>query len=77
MCVDLPKLNTFVKRPTHPGASRKEVVSDIPLSQKHVSTLDNIKGNWQVPLAGKSQELATFITPWGDTNIFEHLWDLV
>ena len=34
ICVDLSKLNKFVKRPTHPGASPKEDVSDIPLYQK-------------------------------------------
>ena len=65
ICVDLSKLNKFVKRPTHPGASPKEVVSDIPLHQKYFSTMDAIKGYWQVPLAEKSQELTTFITPWG------------
>ena len=27
--------------------------------------MDAIKGYWQVPLAEKSQELTTFITPWG------------
>lgn len=33
--------------------------------QKYFSTLDAIIGYWQVPLAEKSQELTTFITPWG------------
>ena len=65
ICVDLSKLNKFVKRPTHPLASPKEVVSDIPLYQKYFSTMDAIKGYWQVPITKKSQELTTFITPWG------------
>ena len=65
ICVDLSKLNKFVKRPAHPGASPKEVISDIPPYQKYFSTLDAIKGYWQIPLAEKSQELTTFITPWG------------
>ncbi len=65
ICVDLSKLNKFVKRPTHPGSSPKEVISNIPPYQKFFSTLDAIKGYWQVPLAEKSQELTAFITPWG------------
>ena len=27
--------------------------------------MDSIRGYWQVPLTEKSQELTTFITPWG------------
>ena len=65
ICVDLSKLNKFVKRPTHPGASPKEGISDIPPYPKYFSTLDAVKGYWQVPLAEKSQDLTTFITPWG------------
>ena len=65
ICVDLSKLNKFVKRSTHPGASPKEVISDIPPYQKYFSTMDAIKGYWQIALAEKSQELTTFITPWG------------
>ena len=65
ICVDLSKLNKFVKRPTYPGTSPKEVISDIPPYQKYFSTLDAIKGYWQLPLAEKSQELTTFITPRG------------
>ena len=34
ICVDLTKLNKYVKRPTHPGPSPQEVVSDIPLNQR-------------------------------------------
>ena len=64
ICVDLSKLKKVVKRPTHPVASPKEVVSDIPPYQKYFSPLDAIKGYWQVALAENSQALTTFITAW-------------
>ena len=63
--MDLTKLNKYAKRPTHPGPSPQEVVSDVPPNQKFVTTLDAIKGYWQIPLAKESQPLTTFITPWG------------
>ena len=65
ICVDLTKLNKYVKRPTHPGPSPQEVVSDIPPNQKFFTTLDAIKGYWQIPLTKESQPPTTFITPWG------------
>lgn len=46
ICVDLSKLNKFVKTPTHPGASPTEAVSGIPLSEKYVSTINAVKGYW-------------------------------
>ena len=65
ICVDLTKLNKYVKRPTHPGPSPQEVVSDIPPNQRYFSTFDAVKWHWQIPLAEESQALTTFITPWG------------
>ena len=65
ICVDLSKLNKFVRRPAHPGPSPRDVVSDVPHHQKYFSTLDAVKGYWQVPWAEESQDLTTFITPWG------------
>ena len=65
ICVDLTKLNKYVKRPIHPGPSPQEVVSDIPPRQKYFTTMDALKGYWQIPLAEESQPLTTFITPWG------------
>ena len=49
--IDVPMADIFVG---YPGASPTEVVSDIPLYQKYFSTMDAIKGYWQVPLAEKS-----------------------
>ena len=65
ICVDLTKVNKYVKRPTHPGPSPREIVNDIPPNQRFFSTLDAVKGYWQIPLEKGSQALTTFITPWG------------
>ena len=44
ICVDLTKLNKYVKRTIHPGPSPIEVVSDVPPGQKYFTTLDALKG---------------------------------
>lgn len=54
ICVDLPKLNKYLKLPAHHEPSPKDVAFDIPPTQKYLSTLDAIKGYWQVSLAKKS-----------------------
>ena len=61
LCVDLTKLNTFVRQPMHPMKTPKEAVSNI----KYFSTLDATQGYWQIALSKESQELITFLTPWG------------
>ena len=40
ICVDLTRLNKYVKRPIRPGPSPIEVVSDIPPRQKYFTTMD-------------------------------------
>ena len=65
ICVDLTKLNKYVKRPIHPGPSPNEDVSDIPPKQRYFTTMDALKGYWQIPLSEEAQPLTTFITPWG------------
>ena len=65
ICVDLTKLNKFVKRPLHPLATPRDAVSGIPANAKIFSTLDAKSGYWQIPLQESSQHLTTFITPWG------------
>ena len=44
ICVDLTRLNKYIKRPIHPGPSPIEVVSDIPPKQKYFTTMDALKG---------------------------------
>lgn len=68
ICVNLPKLNQYVKRPSHPGWSPNNVVNDIPTNQQFFTTLDAVKGYLYIPLAKESQELTTFTTPWETYN---------
>ena len=63
--VDLQKLNQYAKRPYYPTRSPSEVVSNIAPSSKFFTTLDAVKGYWQVLLEEESQILTTFITPYG------------
>ena len=50
LCIDLQKLNKYVRRPYHPFKSPAEAISNISSSSKFFSTLDATKGYWQVPL---------------------------
>ena len=70
LCVDLRKLNTFVKRPTHPVRTPRDCVASVPPSAKYFATFDAKMGYFQVPLDEPSQLLTTFCTPWGR---FKHL----
>ena len=65
LCIDLQKLNKYVRRPYHPSKSPAEAISNISSSSKFFSTLDGTKGYWQVPLEKESQDFTTFITPFG------------
>ena len=65
ICVDLTKLNRYVRRPLHPAQTPKHAVSTIANTAKFFSTYDVTDGYWQIPLAEESQELTTFTTPWG------------
>ena len=65
LCVDLQKLNQYAKCPYYPTRSPSEVVSNIAPSSKFFTTLNAVKGYWQVSLEEESQILTTFITPYG------------
>ena len=65
ICIDLTKLNKFVKRPLHPLITPREAVSQVPTGAKFFTTLDAKSGYWQLPLHVDSQHLTTFMTPWG------------
>ena len=55
LCVDLTKLNTFVRRPIHPMKTSKEAVSNIKPESKYFSTLDATQGYWHIALSQESQ----------------------
>ena len=68
LCIDLQKLNKYVRRPYHPLKSNQaEAISNtsISSSSKFFSILDATKGYWQVPLEKEGQDFTTFITPFG------------
>ena len=62
---DLTKLNSQVLRQVYPSPSPKDIVNGLDGESKYFSTLDCVKGYWQVELEEGSRHLTTFITPWG------------
>ena len=66
MCVDLSRLNRYVRRERYQSSTPAEAVADIAASSAKVFTvLDAMKGYHQCPLDENSQLLTTFITPYG------------
>lgn len=65
MCVDLTKLNKFVRRPTNPQLTPWEVVRNIPKGTKHYAVFDALKGYHQIELDEESRALTSFMTPFG------------
>ena len=65
LCVDLTRLNQFVRRGAHPVLTPHEAVSSIAKGSRYFSKFDARAGYWQVQIAEEDQELTTFITPWG------------
>ena len=64
ICVDLTKLNESVMREKHDLPSVDQKLGRLA-GAKVFTKLDANSGFWQIPLAPKSQELTTFITPFG------------
>ena len=62
-CVDLKELNKFVVRERYLSPTPLEVVSNLPSGAKYFTVVDAVYH--QVPLDPASQELTTFITPFG------------
>ena len=65
ICVDLTKLNRYVKRPFHPLVSPRHAIANISTSGRYFTTYDAKHGYWQIPLDETSLILTTSITPWG------------
>ena len=66
LCVDLSRLNCYVKRERYQSATPAQAVVDIAVDRAKVFTkLDTLKGYHQCPLDKDSQLLTTFITPFG------------
>ncbi|QQP37755.1 Uncharacterized protein FKW44_018142 [Caligus rogercresseyi] len=65
LTTDLSRLNSQVLRTTHPSKTPANAVSSFSPKDKYFAKLDLVKGYWQMPLAKESQDLTTFITPFG------------
>ena len=66
MCVDLSRLNRYVRRERYQSCTPAQAVADIAASEATVFTvMDAMKGYHQCPLDEESQLLTTFITPFG------------
>jgi hypothetical protein len=66
MCIDLSRLNRYVKREQYQSLTPSLAVADIHANNEKIFTkLDAMKGYHQCPLHEDSQLLTTFITPFG------------
>ena len=66
LCIDLSRLNRYVMHERYQSSSPAQVVADIAADKAKVFTkLDAMKGYHRCPLDEKSQNLTTFITPFG------------
>lgn len=66
MCVDLSRLNKYVRRERYQSATLSQAVADITANNAKIFTkLDAMKGYHQCPLDEESQLLTTFVTPFG------------
>ena len=66
MCVNLPKLNKFVRSERYPSVTPAEAVADIMQAKaEYFTVFDVLKGYHQCPLDEESQNLMRFITPLG------------
>ena len=66
LCVDLSHLNRYVKRERYQSDTPAQAVADIAADHAKIFTkLDAMKGYHQCPLSVTSQDLTTFLTPFG------------
>ena len=78
MCVDLSKLNKYVRRERYPSVTPGEAVADMKQAKaEFFSVFDALKGYHQCPLDDESQKLTTFITPRPLQILAGTLWDIL
>jgi len=63
-CTDFRKLNSVTKADSFPLPRIEDCIDKIGRA-KYVTTLDLLKGYWQVPLTDRAKELSAFMTPQG------------
>ncbi|UYV66613.1 hypothetical protein LAZ67_4002327, partial [Cordylochernes scorpioides] len=64
ICVDLTKLNQYIRRKNYPLPATEHILGQLG-NACYFSKLDANSGFWQFGLAKESQKLTTFITPFG------------
>ncbi|KAK4311797.1 hypothetical protein Pmani_011926 [Petrolisthes manimaculis] len=65
LCVDLTRLNRYVKRPVYPVRSPHDAIASVGPEAAWFTTLDAKMGYFQIKIAEEDQDLTCFITPWG------------
>lgn len=65
LCVDLTRLNRYVKRPTYPVQSPNDAIASMESEAAWFTTMDAKMGYFQIKIADEDQDLTCFITPWG------------
>ncbi|XP_064463444.1 uncharacterized protein LOC135374410 [Ornithodoros turicata] len=63
-CIDYRRLNAVTKDLTYPISNIEERVEKVS-GAKYISTIDLVRGYWQVPLTDKASRYAAFITHMG------------
>lgn len=63
-CIDYRRLNLITKDQTYPIPHIEERLERVS-SANFISTLDLVRGYWQVPLTERASRLAAFISPMG------------
>lgn len=64
VCVDFRKVNEVAVFDAFPVSQREEMIEKIGQA-KYISTLDLMKGYWQIPMNTVDKEKTAFGTPWG------------
>ena len=64
MCVDYHRLNTVSRLDDYPMPRIDELIDQLG-KEKFISTLDLMKGYWQLPVTMKDRHKPAFVTPFG------------
>lgn len=63
-CIDYRRLNAITRDQTYPIPNLEERVETVSKSN-YISTLDLVRGYWQVPLTERASRYAAFVSPFG------------
>ena len=63
-CIDYRRLNEKADLDAYPMPRIEELIDRLGGAQ-YLTTIDLVRGYWQVPMADKAKELTAFVTPYG------------